>query len=128
MLIDLAEMAGGHVRSPEICIVGAGAAGLTAARRLLAKGHSVTVLESGGRDFEAPLADPNAGATRGEPYYYVQPARGAVLRAPTAALSKRPAPPSMRARRWGSLIIRSTMPGCDSSEARRRSGAAAAPS
>lgn len=75
MLSDLAEVRGTLTRESEICIVGAGAAGLTIARRLLGRGHSVILLESGGRDFEAPIADLNAGESVGEPYYPLDHAR-----------------------------------------------------
>jgi choline dehydrogenase-like flavoprotein len=75
VLSDLAEARGSLVRETEICIIGAGAAGLTAARRLLGAGHSILLLESGGRDFEAPTADLNAGENVGEPYYPLDHAR-----------------------------------------------------
>src|SRR5688500_13032802 len=75
MLSDLADAAGDLTRDSEVCIIGAGAAGLTIARRLLAAGHSITLLESGGRDYEKPAADLNIGETVGEPYYPLDHAR-----------------------------------------------------
>ena len=75
MLTDLAHMTGTAVRETEICIIGAGAAGLTLARRLLAKGHSLILLESGGSDYEAATADLNAGENVGEEYYPLDHAR-----------------------------------------------------
>jgi len=69
MLTDLALAPGRLERDTEICIIGAGAAGLTAARRLLAKGHDVVLLESGGRDYEKATADLNAGENVGQDYY-----------------------------------------------------------
>jgi choline dehydrogenase-like flavoprotein len=75
MLSDLAEAAGSLARETEICIIGAGAAGLTVARRLLGAGHSVVLLESGGRDYEPAVADLNAGEIVGEPYYPLDHAR-----------------------------------------------------
>ena len=75
MLSDLAETEASLVRETEVCIVGAGAAGLTIARRLLAAGHSVLLVESGGRDYEQPIADLNAGESVGEPYYPLDHAR-----------------------------------------------------
>lgn len=75
MLSDLAEVRGSPVRESEVCIIGAGAAGLTVARRLLAAGHRVVLLESGGRDWEAQIADLNAGESVGEPYYPLDHAR-----------------------------------------------------
>ncbi len=75
MLSDLADGAGDLVRDSEICIVGAGVAGLTIARRLLEKGHQLILLESGGLDYEAATADLNAGETIGEDYYPLDHAR-----------------------------------------------------
>lgn len=75
MLTDLAGAAGILERDTEVCIVGAGAAGLTVARRLIANGRSVVLLESGGRDYEADIADLNAGENIGEDYYELDHAR-----------------------------------------------------
>lgn len=75
MLFDLAEGGESLTRESEICIIGTGVAGLTVARRLLSAGHSVLLLESGGRDFEARIADLNAGESVGEPYYPLDHAR-----------------------------------------------------
>lgn len=69
MLRDLLEATDPVERVADICIIGAGAAGLTVARRLLAKGRSVILLESGGRDYEADVADLNRGENVGEDYY-----------------------------------------------------------
>lgn len=59
----------------EVCVVGAGVAGITMARRLLAQGRTVTILESGGLDYEASTADLNAGENIGDPYYELHHAR-----------------------------------------------------
>ena len=70
MLIDLAkEPAAAGAAESDICIVGSGAAGLTLARRLTQQGHSVTLLESGGLDFEEKTQDLYRGANVGMPYY-----------------------------------------------------------
>ncbi len=52
MLIDLRELAGNERFEADVCIVGAGAAGISLARELGAAGRSVVVLESGGFEYE----------------------------------------------------------------------------
>lgn len=59
----------------DVCIVGCGAAGITAARRLLDQGRSVVLLESGGLDYERATADLNAADNVGETYYDLRDAR-----------------------------------------------------
>lgn len=56
-------------------MIGAGAAGISIARRLLALGHSVVLLESGGLDYEPEIAALNDGANVGEPYYDLEDSR-----------------------------------------------------
>ncbi len=58
-----------------MAVIGAGAAGLTATRRLLAQGLSVILLESGGLDYEARTAALNEGTSVGQPYYDLEDAR-----------------------------------------------------
>src|SRR5690348_7756437 len=68
-----------HVKA-DVVIVGAGLAGLTAARDLVKRGHSVVVLEArdrvGGRIFNHRLADGQAVETGGE---FVGPTQTHVL-------------------------------------------------
>ncbi|MXP42000.1 FAD-dependent oxidoreductase [Altererythrobacter soli] len=59
----------------DVCIIGSGVAGLTLARRLLAAGRTVTLLESGGTDYERAAAELNMGENVGEPYYRLDHAR-----------------------------------------------------
>jgi choline dehydrogenase-like flavoprotein len=59
----------------EVCIIGCGAAGITAARRLLQLGHSIVLLESGGLDYEQSVARLNVGDNIGQPYYPLEDAR-----------------------------------------------------
>jgi len=75
MLIDLSTAADDLSRDAQVCVIGAGAAGQIVARRLLASGHSVILLESGGLDYEADVADLNAGENVGEDYYPLDHAR-----------------------------------------------------
>lgn len=75
MLLDLRDATGSVHRRTEICVIGAGAAGICLARRLLDRGHEVMLLESGGVDFERPVSDLNAGENVGRDYYPLDHAR-----------------------------------------------------
>ena len=59
----------------DICIVGAGAAGITLARRLKDSGLNVLLLESGGADYEAETQDLYKGELSGLDYYDLKEAR-----------------------------------------------------
>jgi choline dehydrogenase-like flavoprotein len=56
-------------------VIGAGAAGISLTRRLLERGRTIVLLESGGLDYEPATADLNAGANEGEAYYDLEDAR-----------------------------------------------------
>jgi choline dehydrogenase-like flavoprotein len=75
LLIDLDEGAGALELEGEVCVVGAGAAGISLTRRLLATGRTVTLLESGGLDYEPATAELNAGDNVGEDYYPLEDSR-----------------------------------------------------
>lgn len=53
----------------DVCIAGAGPAGITLARSLVGKGHRVLLLEAGGPDFETDSQAFYAGENIGMPYY-----------------------------------------------------------
>lgn len=59
----------------DVAIVGSGAAGQAAARRLLAGGHSVVLIESGGPDYDAAAADLNRGDIVGQDYHPLEHSR-----------------------------------------------------
>lgn len=59
----------------DVCIIGAGAAGITLARRLARQGHGIILLESGGLDFEQETQDLYRGENLGMPYYDLDQAR-----------------------------------------------------
>lgn len=87
----------------DVCIVGAGVAGITVARRLLAAGREVLILERGGLDYEAAVASLNAGACVGEPYYDLEDSRLSFFGGTTAIWGGRCAelqPIDLRRRPW----------------------------
>lgn len=75
MLADLAANPGAAAARSDVCIIGAGAAGIPLARALLALGRTVTVLESGGLDYEQTTQDLCRGTNIGMPYYELEHAR-----------------------------------------------------
>jgi choline dehydrogenase-like flavoprotein len=75
MLIDLRTEPDAVIPGCDICIVGAGAAGITLARKLLELGHEVCLLESGGLDYEAETQALYRGANLGMPYYDLDTSR-----------------------------------------------------
>ncbi|MGR8919985.1 MAG: FAD-dependent oxidoreductase, partial [Gammaproteobacteria bacterium] len=75
MIEDLNERAGDATLGCEVAVVGAGAAGITLARRLAADGVDVCLFESGGRDFAQATQELAAGANAGMTYYDLVDAR-----------------------------------------------------
>lgn len=75
MLIDGRDPANSLDFDAEICIVGAGAAGITLARDLIAGGKSVLLLESGGADFDPDVQNLADGSNVGVDYYPLRDAR-----------------------------------------------------
>lgn len=75
MLIDLRKEPEAAARQSDICIIGAGAAGITLARRLARTGREICLLESGGLDFEQATQDLYRGANVGMPYYDLDQSR-----------------------------------------------------
>lgn len=74
-MIDLDQLDTSTELATEVCVIGAGAAGISLARRLRAAGHEVVLLESGGFDYEARTADLNVGETVGAEYYELKDSR-----------------------------------------------------
>ena len=63
VLFDISELASGTELRARVCVVGAGAAGITLARRLAASGLEVLLLESGGLRLEPDIQALYHGAT-----------------------------------------------------------------
>ena len=75
MFQDAQSIPTDSVLDSDLCIVGCGAAGITIARELAGSSLRVTVLESGGLDFDAPTSDLYVGDITGLPYFELQFAR-----------------------------------------------------
>ena len=67
MIIDARQVEAGAVLRAHVCVIGAGAAGITVARRLRGTGTSVLVLESGGFELDESTQSLYEGAVTGEP-------------------------------------------------------------
>ncbi len=65
MFNDARQVPAGTTLEADLCIVGAGAAGITLAHRLRDSGHRILLLESGGMEFEQPTQALYAGESRG---------------------------------------------------------------
>jgi choline dehydrogenase-like flavoprotein len=69
MLNDLADLPANSLIETDVCIVGAGAAGISLARSLLGTPLSVCLLESGSFDHETDVTDLGSGQNTGHEYY-----------------------------------------------------------
>src|SRR3954470_3137164 len=75
MLIDLRTASGLPAIDADVCVMGAGAAGLPLTRRLAKNGLKVCLVESGGTDFEQATPDLYRGTNLGIPYYELDESR-----------------------------------------------------
>jgi hypothetical protein len=75
MLIDFRESPEAAQVETDVCIAGAGAAGIPLARRLMEQGHSVCLLEGGGLQFDQDTQALFVGANLGMDYYDLVDAR-----------------------------------------------------
>jgi choline dehydrogenase-like flavoprotein len=79
MLIDALNLPEDTLVKTDICIVGAGAAGITLARELRDRPEQVCLLESGGLDFDEQTQSLYSGENSGIPYFPLKEARGRYL-------------------------------------------------
>lgn len=72
---DTRTLENGSLIEGDLCIVGAGAAGITLARAWIGRGQRVLLLEGGGFDYDARMQDLYRGEIVGLPYFPLQAAR-----------------------------------------------------
>lgn len=75
MHTDAERLENGSVLEGELCIVGAGAAGISLAREWIGKGRRVLLLEGGGFERDARMQDLYRGEIVGLPYFPLEAAR-----------------------------------------------------
>ena len=75
MFVDARRLASGERIETDVCIVGAGAAGITVAREFVNTPVRVAVLESGGLTFDAETQSLYEGQLAGVPYFPLTTAR-----------------------------------------------------
>ena len=75
MLSDARELAGDDQVEVDVCIIGAGPAGITIARELIGNGARVWLLDSGGKDMERRAQRLNRGQSVGYPIHRLHQSR-----------------------------------------------------
>ena len=75
MLIDTRQLPDGETINADVCIIGAGAAGISLALELAKARLNVCLLESGGAEFDAQVQDLYAGPNADSRYYDLDVAR-----------------------------------------------------
>jgi choline dehydrogenase-like flavoprotein len=68
VIVDLRSAPDAASFAADVCIIGAGPAGITLALELMKRGVAVIVAESGGLDFDPDVQDLAIGTTIGDPY------------------------------------------------------------
>ena len=79
MILDLDELADGSVLDADVCIVGAGAAGICLATELAGRGRGVLLLESGGRTADDATRELSRAVIEGRAYAGAWHGRARVL-------------------------------------------------
>ena len=75
MHVDARTLPNGSLLEGDVCIVGAGAAGITIAREWIGSHRKVLLLEGGGLQYEPAMQDLYRGEIVGLPYFPLQAAR-----------------------------------------------------
>ncbi len=68
MLVDARKLPNGHRLEADICLIGAGAAGIAIAREFAKSSSKVLLLESGGFELDGQIQSLYEGETTGQPY------------------------------------------------------------
>jgi choline dehydrogenase-like flavoprotein len=79
VLIDALTLPANHLIETDICIVGAGAAGITLAREFIDRPYQVCLLESGGFDYEEATQALYTGENIGDAYFPLKESRSRYL-------------------------------------------------
>lgn len=79
MLVDAREIENGAALEADVCVVGAGAAGISLARALARAGRDVVVLESGGLEPEPEAKELLVAENAGDPYFPLEENRDRAL-------------------------------------------------
>ena len=69
LFIDARTLPAGHQITTDVCVIGAGAAGITLAREFTGKPFQVAMLEGGNLDIEPEAQTLNSGFNVGLPYF-----------------------------------------------------------
>jgi len=69
LIINSKELPQNHLIKSDVCIIGAGAAGITLARECRGQNFQVSLLESGGLEYEEHTQSLYKGENSGHPYY-----------------------------------------------------------
>ena len=105
MLIDARSLPVDTVGRADVCVVGAGAAGITLAMELRDRGLEVLLIESGGAEIDAATTDLYAGESVGNP---IQSFQTRPEQRQDADRAEQPQQPEKRIRR--AIVVTSNVP------------------
>jgi choline dehydrogenase-like flavoprotein len=92
MISDVEDLPDGSTIESDVCIIGAGAAGIAIGRELAGSGLDVCILESGGLELEAETQALSQGDAAGVPYFGLAETRYRILGGSTLRWGARGAP------------------------------------
>src|SRR5688572_25487781 len=75
MHVDARELENNSIIEGDICIVGAGASGISMALEWMLSSQKVILLEGGGFEYDERVQELYSGKTTGQPYYPLKSAR-----------------------------------------------------